>query len=395
MGTTLSGSCDRRSYFTLNTVFVLVLVYSVLDFQTSANTGIREAQRSGVHVVLLILIAFLGLHWFYRGWVHRVRISALSIPLLCITLWVGVVGCVQSANKWTLLVHVGLSSLWLLTYEFFRDYLRRRPGAWSRTLAGALAMAIFYSYSAVHTARSMATTYDTVVILNLAYNIIVIVPWILLIARRPFRLFMMALAASVVIMSMKRGAIIVLPAMLAASTVTEAVIKRKGGTALIRLVLMSVLLSAGLFTANHLTSGYLGKRLSPEALASGSGRALLYRQALQNIVERSPRDLLLGLGSGSSIELLGTGVHNEWLEFVFSFGVVGLLLYVLLIAAVLWNLRRLMKRSSIYAPAYSAAVAYMILIGVVGGTYFVHSMFYVVAFFGAVEALDSRPTAAG
>ncbi|MBN2731084.1 MAG: hypothetical protein JXR26_01520, partial [Balneolaceae bacterium] len=53
------------------------------------------------------------------------------------------------------------------------------------------------------------------------------------------------------------------------------------------------------------------------------------------------------------------------------------------------NLTRLVKRASPYAPAYAMAVTYMLVVGMFGGIYFVHSTLYVMAFFGVVKALSS------
>lgn len=90
------------------------------------------------------------------------------------------------------------------------------------------------------------------------------------------------------------------------------------------------------------------------------------------------------------MQMLGTGVHNEWLEFLFSFGVIGVILYGLFFVALAWRVLQLIRMASPYASAYAMAVVYMLVVGMYGGIYFVHSTLYIMAFLGAVEGLAVR-----
>jgi O-antigen ligase len=148
-----------------------------------------------------------------------------------------------------------------------------------------------------------------------------------------------------------------------------------------------VLFFAGLLIVNQLSKSFLTERFLPEQLAIGSGRTEIYRASIEEISQRSLWYLLVGYGSGSSKDYLGKVAHNEWLEFLFNFGVIGGVFYALLFLALARRLWQLIRRSSPYAPAYAMAVVYMLTVGMFGQIYFAHSTFYIMAFYGAVEGL--------
>ena len=55
------------------------------------------------------------------------------------------------------------------------------------------------------------------------------------------------------------------------------------------------------------------------------------RQSFPQILNRNFFEFLIGKGSGSSLSIIGSGVHNEILEMLFSYGVIGLIIYLWLV----------------------------------------------------------------
>lgn len=72
--------------------------------------------------------------------------------------------------------------------------------------------------------------------------------------------------------------------------------------------------------------------------SSRVGGGISVAKNLISALVRPPLEFLCGGGSGSSIATLGTGAHNEWLEFVFNYGATGGLLYAVMIFSLVWHL---------------------------------------------------------
>lgn len=379
-----------RGHFFLYLVFSLILLYAVQDFQSSANTGARDAVRDPVHLTLVMILVGLGMYYVYTAIRHGIKRHPVAQALWLITWWVAVVNLIQHVSTWSVAVHCGLSMLWILAYHFFSSYLQCHPSAWRHMQACVVIMFGFYVFSALYATLVLRMMYNRIVVVNLAYSVLVFLPWLELISSKWMRRLAIGLVFFVVLVSMKRGAIIVLPIMLSTSLAVKAIIGKKGGSAFVRNIIVLVLLLVGFLAADQWTGGYLSERFSPESLSSGSGRTQLYSYAIEDISQRSLWNLLIGRGSGSSIQMLGTGVHNEWLEFFFSFGVIGITLYGLFFCSLGWRVLQLIKKASPYASAYAMAITYVFVVGMYGGIYFVHSTLYIMAFLGAVEGLTVR-----
>lgn len=383
-------SSKKRGQIFLYFVFLLILLYAIQDFQSSANTGVRDAERGLVHVTLIIILAVLGIYYLYTAIRHGIKKYSVAEALWFITWWVAVVNLIQHANYWNVAVHCGLSVLWILVYHFFSSYMQLYPASWRYIQVCVGAMFGLYVYSALYATFILQTMYSRIVVVNLSYNVLVFLPWLSIMSGKWMRRLGIWLVFFVVALSMKRGAIIVLPMMISASLIVQAILKKKGISALIKNAIILALFFVGLLAVDQWTGGYLNERFSLESLASGSGRTQLYDYAIEDISSRSIWNLFIGRGSGSSIQMLGTGVHNEWLEFAFSFGIIGVILYGFFVCVLVWRVWQLIMIGSPYASPYAMAVVYILVVGMYGGIYFVHSTLYIMAFLGAVEGLISK-----
>ena len=127
-------------------------------------------------------------------------------------------------------------------------------------------------------------------------------------------------------------------------------------------------------------------RFSYESLIDGSGRAQLYRYAIEDIKQRSLLNLLIGRGSGSSIQFLGTAAHNEWLEFIFSLALLSFLYLLLFIS--LFRQVYLLIRTSSFMRLYAMAVLYMLVVGMYGQIYFLIRHF--ILYFWSYRRFDKQ-----
>lgn len=390
----------KHSYPLLNIIFILLLIYSIQDFLTSKNTGASiHADRTNVYFSLVAILFVLGIYYLLtninkyvinnldRNNLKCIYKSKIHCSLWIIFLWVMIVNLFQPSDRWIKIVHLGLSFLWILSYHFFKFYLRKYSGSFNRMQLFIFVMFLFYVLSSIYSAIVLESTYQRTPVLGLVYSVLVFLPWISLIQKKHSRYLCFFLSTIVVVISMKRGAIVVFPLMLCAYSIVEALVNQRPLTRMPKLLITFSIFIIGLLLVDQWSSGFLTYRLSYDNIASGSGRIDLYRLSIIDISQRSTLDFFIGKGSGSSIEYLGTGAHNEWLEFLFTFGLIGLAAYIFFIFAITSYLKQLIRLSSKYAPAYAMAVVYMVTVGMYGGIYFVHSTFYIMAFIGASESL--------
>lgn len=369
----------------------IFLLYAVQDFGTSANMGGHanaDKPRTGVYVALSGILAALSVYCglaIAKG--HSLPRSRVYLTIWLITIWIAVVNVLQPAVPWTAAVHLGLSVLWILSYHFFWQYLRSFPQAWPQVKFCMGALFALYLGAAVYAIRYFRANDIDVTGLNAVYATLVFLPWIAMAKRKWSRRVGILLVLSIVVVSLKRGAIVVFPAMLAAEALVSASIAKRSLTTAARMAGIAFVFLVCLLVFDYWTNGLLYERFRPDVLADASGRREIYGTAVRQISQRCTWDLVLGLGSGASIQYLGTGTHNEWLEFLFSFGVIGVALYASLLLALGNRLWVLTKCRVEYAPAWAMAATYIAVTGLYGGVYFVHSTFFITAFLGAADGM--------
>jgi hypothetical protein len=376
-----------QKHMALYIFFALVMLYAVADSRSSANLGMGNADRMFVHLTLLVLLVFLGTYYFCILISGRTRRAYTAKALLLIALWILILNLLQNIKSWSVAVQFGLSMLWLLVYSFLSNYLRRFPSAWYCVETFIKVMFAFYVLCALYGGYNLRMQYNRLVALNLAYNVLVFLPWFALLPGKWARRVGTGLVCLVVSISMKRGAIIALSAMMITWGLVDGLVRKRVGKAIAKTIVVMIVFCIALLCIDSWTGGYLSQRFSLESLKSGSGRYLIYKHALADISQRTLSLFVIGRGSGSSGEILGISAHNDWLEFLFSFGMVGLLYYALLYCVLTARMWLLIGSSSPFAPAYAMALIYMLFVSTYGQVYFAHSTLYLLALFGTIDGL--------
>ncbi len=385
----------KRGYFLLILIFLILLVYSFQDIQTSRNLGAdRGVSRLGVYLSLFSLITILGVYFLSLLTQQillnkKLSVSPVQSSLVIISLWILFVNIFQRTNIWVSAVHFGLCTLWFLLYNFFSNYLRRNPNAFKSVKKIIFLMFIFYVFSAIFASHLLRDKFGRIVAVNLSYHVLVFLPWLFMMELKIRRLAM-ALVILVLLFSMKRGAILVFPLMLVASILIETKIKREKTKPPFKIIMIIFIFLCGLFVADSVSGGFLSERFSPENLVSGSGRASIYLAAIENIKKETIWNLLVGGGSGYTLELLGISAHNEWLEFLINFGLIGSILYFSLLLSLFKEMRRYVRSKSPFAPGCVAAIVYILVVGMFGQIFFAHSTIYLMAFLGAANGLRHK-----
>ncbi|OPZ88841.1 MAG: hypothetical protein BWY74_02968 [Firmicutes bacterium ADurb.Bin419] len=374
----------------LKLVFFLIFIYAIQDFLSSANTGLRNANRISVHISLFIILFVLCTHCIFMVIKRGIRISYFEATLWGITLWTIVVNMFNGSDIWSSLVHVGISLLWVVIYSFFHNYVQEYPNSLDSILKYIFVLFLFYIGATIYAKINIQGIYERTAVVNYVYYNIVLLPWIMLISSKAIRNVGFIVIIIMVQISMKRGAIIVLPVMLIVHYLVDGKVNHRKIKNIFKLLVVISIVFIGLIYVNNLYSNFLGNRFTAEALESGSGRNEIYKLALDNIINRNAVDFLIGLGSGSTLQYIGAAAHNDWLEFIFSFGFIGILLYLLFFVALVSKTFKLIKNNCSFSSTYTVSIVYILAIGMVGMVFFAHSTLYLMALFGTVDALESN-----
>lgn len=368
---------------------LILFIYSFADLQSSSVTGNAGTNRSTVYISLIGLVFFLLSYIFIKTKMN-ITINKIQLSILLITIWIFFVGIIRGSNLWTLFLHMGLSFLWFLSYTFF-EYLAKKGKITYNSIAKIFyILFIFYVISLIYYFIDLYILKGRIPVSNLIYNILVLFPWLINSKSKLISKSSIILVIISVFLSMKRSALIVLPMILLIHIIGKGIVSRKNISYFFKIFGLFLGFIILFFITDYLSDGFLSSRFTAEALSSGSGRDVIYSKAIDNIKNRNFFDLLIGFGSGSSIAFIGTGVHNEWLEFGFSFGVIGVLLYLNLIISLIICITSTRKLLPEYYYLCLGLVVYILVIGFLGGIYFMHATFYLFGFFGLIKGMTIR-----
>ena len=374
----------------LFTFAVLYLWFVLSDLSASRQTGNIQADRSMAHLSLVALVGYLGM---YVGGAcvllrRKIKFTPILCALLALACWIFLENTFYGNFSWHMLIVLNMSILWILSYMFF--YFQARKNA-AIVYVGVWIFFFIYLVATVYYFFHASFTLNRIPVLNIAYCVLAFLPFIFTRAGSLSRCGAFLLALGPVLLSMKRGAYIALPLMICAENWVRALTQKDLFKRLFIIVVLIGLLIIGFYIADCYSGGFISNRFSYEQLADGSGRKAMYALAWDNILHRSFGTFLIGEGAGGSIQLIGTTVHNEWLEFLFTYGLIGFLLYAYLIYSMFVKLYRVLKTRSSYAPSVIMMCSlYFVLSMISTGGYGGYIGLLLFGYWGYLEGLQAQ-----
>lgn len=282
---------------------------------------------------------------------------------------------------------------WALSYQFFCESARRSPALFSRMQCAFFYLSIGSSLLYLSSYQFQSLRFgNTRVQLNAVYFTLATLPWVLTQRRRLWRVGAVLLIALAVYSSLKRTALVALLAGgIAYFLIGLMVAPRR--ERLRHLGLAIVCAIAGIMSfvwIDDALDNAFSMRVGAVIDDQGTGRIGIYKAAAESLDKLSTGRWLLGGGHGAVQRAIGVSAHNDWLEVMFDFGLVGLCLYSAIHVLLLRRLGLLTRARSEYAPAYAACYAVFFVFSAISHliiypTYFI----YITAFWGAVEGVST------
>lgn len=370
-----------RFYPYLYLLWFFVVMYSVNDMATSTNAYQAQGNRSSVYVFLFGILGTLGLFYVLN---FKLYTFAPMTPLLTMAVWTFldnlILGNFYGNSRWISLIYLGLLVWWYLAIIFGYNYIANSKHKEKQMTVLIIAMFVYYCYKFIEVAIASNENHDETTVLNLIYRVIVFIPILSMMENKWLKNITMAVIFVLTVISMKRGALLVLPVMLFVGSVLDRNRKKNILKTIFSFVIIITFAVAVIQFANNLTGGFLAERFSWESLSTGSNRSEKYSEAIYIISQRNFLQFMLGVGSSPR-----DGIHNEILEFLFTFGFIGLATYIAMFVSMLRKLILLYKEHSAYTAVYGMIFVYMFMVGLYSTALFTHNTFYVMLTLGIVE----------
>lgn len=194
-----------------------------------------------------------------------------------------------------------------------------------------------------------------------AYAILYLLPFLLCHKNRVFQILAIILTLVVIMFSLKRGGFVALLAAIVVYLLIFQIGINKKRFNIWRLLLL-VVLPIGfymliIYLDENVLEGLLFSRFEMDE--TGSGRLEIYQKYWMMIIDSSPWYLLVGHGWQGSLRDSGLGYtcHNDFLESIVDFGIIGFILYIILYIELIKLCRRMVRDNNVYSPALGASIA--------------------------------------
>lgn len=365
---------------------VFYFVFAISDMQSSVQTGNRGQDRTQAHIALLLFTGYMGVYAIFN--IRKIKLTRTLSPLILLAIWIFINAVINGAETWDMLVQMNMSVLWILSYLFFYDYTRRGDEEKRHVFQFATFTLLFYCCATAYYSVNALQNYGHYTGMNIIYYALAIFPWTLTGNKTDALSYACIFIATFV--SLKRGAIIALPIMYVVGTCLTGSNRKDAAKKVARLIVLFIVLLIAFYFVDKYTDGLMTQRFSAEEMATGSGRANNYQKAITAIGERNFIQFMIGGGIGSSVDLLGTGVHNEWLEMIFSFGLIGLVIYTSFIIGILVRTKQIYRVNARLGSIAAMSVALYLILSLVSTGYGGYSGVFLFGFWGYIESLAER-----
>ena len=364
-------------------LFVVYMLFTISDLSASKQSGFRDVDRSDVHRYLILMTSYLFVYAIFN--VKKLKLQQPLTSLVMLAAWTIFVNAINDASIWLFLVHSNMAVLWCLSYIFFNRLRSKEVEYKSSIEVFSYLLWLLYAIITVYYFLDMMIRLGHIPVLNVVYYEMALLPWVLIGNSGKNKKWLYLICMAVAMMSMKRGAIIAMALMILADSYVTA--KRINSyKVFFRITAIIFVFSVIVAVTDNLSGGFLSQRFSSEELADGSGRADQFSIVWEDIKTRDLFELMLGSGSEKSLQLLGTGIHNEWLNFLFCYGLIGFLMYVGLIIGFVQKSISVLKIKSDLAYSCFVMTALYLVMSMVSSGYGGYVGFWLFGFWGYLNA---------
>lgn len=257
------------------------------------------------------------------------------------------------------------SLYWSSFYFITRSYLRKGYTLNDNHIQFTVGLFIILSFFTIYTQQSILSfLFNQLVGVNSIYYVVLLLPFAILIDSRYKRWIFIALIFIITLYSLKRTAILIMLAALLVCIYFDFFNRNKGATTSRIVILLLIVISAG-FLLYHPSSPLANvmERFSSIEDDNGSGRETIYDEVIAMFDKLPLYSQFFGKGFCMVQEDIrggGDGVvlsaHNDFLEILYDFGFVGIVIYISFIIKLLTRCISLLKARSVLTSSYLVSI---------------------------------------
>lgn len=371
----------KKSRLNIYFMFLSIFFYALFDVMNSASSGNNNGNRGIVYLFLFIIIGCMIKKFIFQRYK---KINKLELSMCIFTIYLILHSTfTNTLLEWNQFILIILSVWWFFTINYWRNLICDKEIV---LLVNKFIkfIYIFYSivmvYSSINIVSNFSTNYARV---GYIYHILALFPFVLLMKNKKEKNTYIILTYILSFISLKRGAIIILPVTHLCYIFFQ---KEYSTKKILKIILSFALLFSAFLIFNNMTNGYLKSRFTIQEISDGSGRGETNKDAIENLKKRNIIQLFFGIQNENEA-ILETGIHNELLSEIYTYGIIGLIIYLNIYLNIIMLGIKLAKKDNSIKSSYYSMFIYLILLGTVSGVYFVHSTFYIMMYIGYICAI--------
>lgn len=368
---------------------LLFLGYIYFNYKSSVSSGVVDGNRLNVYIFLIGIIITSLLITINKFITLKFLERKFNIILFVFLLYILILGVIRNSDRWILSVHLFLSFFWIILYSYIY-YLGKTNNKILSFIISSLEKIIYINIFIVFfSILNIKRIYQREIgVTNSIFDVLALYPLIFLIKGKKNKIIITILVALSVVLSAKRSAIIIFLLMMINSNFYKISFRKTLRKIKKLFILLPLILPIIYIKLDYIR--LVLNRFSLDKLEGGSGRTSFYGTIISSLNSKDIVDLILGGGSGTTIRLLGTGAHNEWLFYINDFGIVGLFLQICLHIFLIKKIYKSRKNvKNIYLVISNVYI--MIFVNcMVSGFYFVYATIYQIILIAIVDVKLGR-----
>lgn len=217
---------------------------------------------------------------------------------------------------------------------------------------------------------------------NVVYFSLFFLPYVLLIRKRLLRIVILFCMFTTVLVSYKRAALLIF--IIALLYFFRNMYSNQTGFSkkMLSVALICAVLGGGLILLKGIQSSFdlnWFERLMNLRVDKGSSRLLIWKSIISAIMRQSPVYWIIGYGYRTTVAF--GGAHNDFLEILYDFGIIGFIAYLKIIKQLIMYSIRMKKAEYPYYRHYNVSIIMFLLYSSVGQFIYLPQSFLIMAVF--------------
>ena len=353
-----------RIIFTLLVIYGSLSLYIILLFHQDNERGIWGY----IAILCMLMIECLGLMKIFTK-----EVNILNRPhLLIVFSWLLYAILVTLLTSSDLFLDLRSILWWPMIYFVFY-WISVKSDAQKRIqeliiffipLLFIISSLIYFSLRSAALTQLSFLTSDSVD--NSIFYIVLLIPLLFLLSmRKKYILLIVAIIST--LFSFKRSAILSLFAMIVVCVYIDCFYHKKISftkSILLSIIIFSIIIG-GVIYLDQLVGDVFFERFDTVAEDQGSGRLEIFNNVIEKIEHRPFEDKLMGTGFNSVIQNYSFSAHNDFLEMLYDYGIIGFLLYVLFVIQIIKTVFRSHVLGNNYFQANIASFVIFLIMSMV------------------------------